>query len=164
MKSTLLFLMVALASSASAYGQQRSVSRFGVIEIKNDEDNLSHRLFLNGKEIFQYEGQSIEIVDVLNGRGLDYLIVGTYSGGIACPIQVVIIEVHKSGEHKVTEDFGSCNPPTKARVVNGRVIIDLPSYIPHPDLLSKKELRRRQRTKEVYTWYKGKLTRKIVPR
>ena len=163
MKSTLLFLVVALASSASVYKQEQPVSRFGVIEIRNDEDNLSHRLFLNGKEIFQYEGQSIEIVDVLNGRGLDYLIVGTNSGGIACPTQVVVIEVHKSGDYIVTEDFGSCNPPTKARVVNGRVIIDLPMYIPHPDLLSKKELNRRQRTKEVYTWYRGKLTKKIAP-
>jgi hypothetical protein len=94
MTFTVLFLIVALTPSTTVYAQQPPISRFGVIEIKKDEDRLKHRLLLNGKEIFQYEGQSIDIVDVLNGRGIDYLLVGAYSGGIACPMQVVIIEVH----------------------------------------------------------------------
>lgn len=163
MRFPVLFLIAALATSAPAYWQE-PVSRFGAIEIKDDEDRLKHRLLLNGKEIFLYEGESIEIADVLNGRGLDYLIVRTYSGGIACPVQVVIVEVYKSGAYKVTDEFGSCNEGGKARLVNGRVIMEMPSHIPHPELLSKKELRRRQNTKEVYTWYKGRLTKKIMPR
>ena len=145
--------------------QQQRVTRFGSIEIKDDEaDSQKHHLLLNAKEIFQYEGQSIEIVEVLAGRGKDYLIVAANSGGIACPTQFVIVEVYKSGQHKVTEEFGSCSDLTKARLINDRVVIEMPSYSAHPDLLSKKELRRRERTKEVYTWSNGKLTKKLVTR
>lgn len=163
MKSAILFSMMALALSASAYGQHPPASRFGVIEIK-DDDQFSHRLLLNGKEIFQYEGLSIELFDVLKGRGLDYLIVKTNSGGIACPFQVVIIELYKSHEYKVCEEFGSCGEPSAARLINGRVIVETPMYPgAHPELLSKQEARRRERTKEVYTWYRGKLTKRVAP-
>ena len=163
MKSTILFL-VALAAFAPSAGQQQQNSRFGVIEIKDDdEDRLKHQLLLNGKEIFQYEGQSIEIANVLKGKDRDFLIVGTYSGGIACPVQFVIVEIHKSGVHKVSEHFGSCTEPTKVRFID-RVIIEMPAHIAHPDLLSKNELRRRKQTKEVYTWHLGKLTKRIVSR
>lgn len=165
MKSTILFLIVTLVSFVSVSGQQQRVSRFGVIEIKDDEeDRLKHKLLLNGKEIFQYEGQSIEIARVLNGSGRDYLVVGSYSGGIACPVQFNIVEVHKSGAYKVSEDFGACTEPSKVRLVNQRLIIEMPLNIPHPDLLSKKELRRRERTKEVYTWFNGKLSKRTLPR
>ena len=165
MKSTILFLIVIFISFVSVSGQQQRVSRFGLIEIKNDEeDRLKHKLLLNGKEISQHEGQSIEIARVLNGSGRDYLIVGNYSGGIACPVQFNIVEVYKSGAYMVSKDFGACTEPSKVRLVNHRVIIEMPLNIPHPDLLSKKELRRRERTKEVYTWFKGKLSKKVLPR
>ena len=117
-------------------GQQRGASRFGVIEIEDDEDDrLKHKLLLNGKEISQYEGESIEITRVLNGSGRDYLIVGNHSGGIACPVQFIIIEVYKSGGHNVREDFGACTEPFKVRLVNDRVIIEMPLHIPHLDRL-----------------------------
>ena len=161
----ILFLIVTLVSFVSVSGQQQPVTRFGVIEIKEDEeDRLKHKLLLNGKDIFQYEGESIEIARVLNGSGRDYLIVGNYSGGIACPVQFIIVEVYKSGAHKVSDDFGACTEPSKVSLVNERVIIEMPLHIPHPDMLSKKELRRRERTKEVYTWSNGKLSKKLVPR
>lgn len=165
MTPVLLFLVVALAPFALTAGQQQQISRFGVIEIKgDDEDSLKHQLLLNGKEIFQYEGQSMEIANLLKGRDRDFLVVGAYSGGIACPVQFVIVEVYKSGTHKVSEQFGGCTEPTKVRLIIDRVIIEMPAHIPHPDLLSKTELRRRQRTKEVYTWYKSKLTKRTVLR
>jgi hypothetical protein len=163
MKSIILFLLVAVPF-LSAAAQEQHVSRFGVIEIKDDEDNLKHRLLLNGKEVFQYEGQSIDIANVLKGTDRDYIIVASNSGGIACPVQFVIIEVSKSAQPKVSKDFGSCSETTNARLVNDRVIIETPSYAAHPELLSKKELKRRQRTKEVYTWYKGTLTKRIASR
>jgi hypothetical protein len=151
MKSIILFLLIA-APFPFASGQEPYVSRFGVIQIKADE------------EVFQYEAQSIEIAKILKGTDRDYIIVAINSGGIACPIQLVIIELSKSAQPKVSKDFGSCTETTSARLVNDRVIIETPSYAAHPELLSKKELRRRERTKEVYTWYKGKLTKRIESR
>src|SRR5262245_33968704 len=164
MKVTVLFCIIALTPCAVTYGQQQPVSRYGMVEIKDDDDRLKHRLLIDGKEVFQYEGESIQIVDVLKGTGVDYLVVGAYSGGIACPMQVVIVEVNKSGEHNVSKEFGACTEPTKTTLVNGRVTMQMPSHIPHPELLSKKELRTRQRTTEIYTWYKGKLTKKLLTR
>jgi hypothetical protein len=164
MKSIILFLLIA-APFPFASGQEPYVSRFGVIQIKADEEGrLKHQLLFNGKEVFQYEEQSIEIAKILKGTDRDYIIVAINSGGIACPIQLVIIELSKSAQPKVSKDFGSCTETTSARLVNDRVIIETPSYAAHPELLSKKELRRRERTKEVYTWYKGKLTKRIESR
>lgn len=161
MKSTILVILIAVSFIPVA-GQQ-NVSRFGVIEIKNNDEGR-HKLLLNGKEIFEYEGQSLEIAHVLNGSRRDYLIVANYSGGIACPVQLVIVEVYKSGGHTVSEGFGTCTDLFKVRLAQERVIVEMRQYTAHPDVFSKKELRERERTKVVYTWYKGKLWEKEMLR
>lgn len=162
MKLKILFFLLLLTLSVSAYGRQEPGSRFGALEIKDDESRLNHRLLLNGKTILQYEGQSIKVLRVLKGRGRDYAIVGTYSGGIACPVQVVIIEIYQGGRYRKSEEFGCCGDLIKARLVNGRVIVETPTYIPHPEMMSEKELRKSRTTKEVYTWYKGRLSEKTI--
>src|SRR5262245_42617364 len=163
MRPTVLFLFLSLISVGADAQQPSHSSRFGKLDIR-DDDTFNHRLLLNKKEVFKYEGLSIVILEVLKGAGLDYIIVQVSSGGIACPFQVVIVEVYKSGKHTVSEEFGSCNEPGVLRVVNGRVIVETDTYVAHPELLPKRELRRRERTKEVYTWYEGKLTKKTLPR
>lgn len=40
--------------------------------------------------------------------------------------------------------------------------VSTPIYTPHPEMLSKKELRKRLTTKEVYTWYRGRLSAKTI--
>lgn len=162
MKITILLFLLFLTLSVSADGRQEPSSRFGVLEIKDDESRLNHQLLLNGKTLLQYEGRSIEVVRVLKGRGRDYAIVATYSGGIACPAQVVIVEIYQGGRHRKSEEFGSCSDLIKAGLINGRVIIETPTYTPHPETLSKKELRKRLTTKEVYTWYRGRLSEKTI--
>lgn len=162
MKLTILFFLLFSTLSVSAYGQQEPGSRFGVLEIKDDESRLGHQLLLNGKVLLQYEGQSIEVLRVLKGRGRDYAIVATYSGGRACPAQVVLVEIYQGGRHRKSEEFGSCSDLIKARLINGRVIVETPTYTPHPEMLSKKELRKRLTTKEVYTWYRGRLSAKTI--
>ena len=161
MKSTIL--VIAIVVSFLPVSGQQNAGRFGVLEIKDNEEGR-HKLLLNGQEIFQYEGQSIEIARVLKGSGRDYLIVGKYSGGIACPVQLVIVELYKSGGHKVSEEFGTCTDVFKARLVHDRVIVEMRQYTAHPDVFPKKELRERDRTKVVYTWYKGKLSEKEMLR
>jgi len=163
MKSTVRLLIAMLALAALAYGQEQPTSRFGTIEIDDSEDRFTHRLILNGKKVLEYEGLSVDVYTVLQGSGVDYLIVETNSGGIGCPFQVVIVELYKSGEARVGEPFGSCGEPDTARLIRGRVIVEMGLYTAHPDLLSKKELRRRERMKDVYTWYQGELTKKTVP-
>lgn len=149
----------------SAYGQGETVSRFGKLNIKTDEtDNLKHRLFFRDKQILEYVGESLEIEETLEGKDRDFVIVVENSGGIACPAQVVIIELDKTGAVKTSDEFGTCLPPEEVRLINGRVIIEMFPYHPHPELISRKELRRDEQTKEVFTWYQGKLSKKVAPR
>jgi hypothetical protein len=162
MKLTILSFTLFLTLSVSAYGRQVPGSRFGVLEIKDGESWLNRQLLLNGKVLLQYEGQSIEVLRVLKGRGRDYAIVATYSGGRACPARVVIVEIYQGGRYRKSEEFGSCSDLIKARLADGRVIVETPTYTPHPEMLSKKELRKRLTTKEVYTWYRGRLSEKTI--
>ena len=101
---------------------------------------------------------------MLRGSGRDYVIVTKYSGGIACPVVIVVVEVDKSGPLAISEEFGSCSDLIKAKLINGRVIIETPTYTPHPEYFSTRELRKRNSTTEVSTWYKGKLSVRTVPR
>ncbi|HJQ23060.1 MAG TPA: hypothetical protein VKA60_04030 [Blastocatellia bacterium] len=163
MKSTARLFIVALALAAIAYGQEQPGSRFAKLEI-TDDDQFNHRLLLNDKEALKYEGLSLQVYDVLQGRGVDYLIMQANTGGSGCPFRLFIVEVYKSGAYKVSEEFGSCYEPDSARLVKGSVVVETPGFVGHPELLSKREVRRRERTKEVYTWYRGTLTKKTRPR
>jgi hypothetical protein len=161
----IILISLFLVLPASTYSQKRLASRFGVLALKKaDEDSYQYRLLFNGKEILQLEGHSVEILSVLRGAGRDYVIVTEYSGGIACPVVIIIVEVTKSGPLAISEEFGSCSDLIKAKLVKGRVIIEMPMYTPHPEYFSKKELRKRNSMKEVYTWRKGKLSMRILPR
>jgi len=149
----------------SAFGQQdEAVSRFGKLNVETDEtDNSKHKLLFRGKQILEYEGLTLDIEKVLKGNNRDFVIVGENSGGIACPSQVVIVELNKAGVVKTSEEFG-CLPPEKTRLVNDKVVIEMGMYVPHPELFSKKDLRKAELTKEVYIWDQGRLSKKIAPR
>jgi len=147
----------------SAYGQEEVVSRFGKLKIKTDERDHKHKLLFKGKQILEYDGESLEVKEALKGTDRDFVIVVENSGGIACPSQVVIVELNKAGVVKTSEEFG-CLPPEKTRLVNDKVVIEINPYFPHPELVTKRELRRAERTIEVFTWDQGRLSKKIVPR
>lgn len=155
---TLLTLMLAVSVSA-----QEPVSRFGKLQII-DSDFTKHQLMFNDQELYDYDGVSIEILKVFNGIDKDFAIIALNSGGISCPMQVVIIELFKSGAHKESKEFGSCSDLIETKFLNGKVIIETPMYVPHPDLLTKTELKRMEKLKEVYTWYQGRLVKAIKPR
>lgn len=161
----LVLISLLLVLPGSNYGQERLASRFGALELKQmDEDTHQYRLFFKGKEILQLEGYPVDVLNVLHGADRDYVVVTKYSGGIACPVVVIIVELSKSGPLAISEEFGSCSDLIKARVVKGRVIVEMPTYTPHPENFSKRELKNRNSTKQVYTWYKGKLSMRTRPR
>lgn len=160
------FVLVSLllVLPASTYSQERLASRFGALELEQaDQDSRQYRLLFKGKEILQLEGSPVEVLSVLQGVDRDYVVVTKYSGGIACPVVVIIVELSKSGPPAISEEFGSCSDLIKAKVVKARVIVEMPTYTPHPENLSKKELRTRNSTKQVYSWYKGKLSMRTRP-
>jgi hypothetical protein len=146
-----------------AYGQEKAVSRFGKLNIKTDETDNKHKLFFRGKQILEFEGESLELKEALKGNNRDFVIIVENSGGVACPSQVVIVELNKAGVVKTSEEFG-CLPPEKTKLVNDKVVVEINPYYAHPELISKKELRRAERAIEVYTWDQGQLSQKTVPR
>jgi hypothetical protein len=157
-------LVLVLTLSASAYAQEAQVSRFGKFRIVDSEGNLKHQLYLDDKEVFQYQGLSIEILEVFKGKAKDYVVVAANSGGTACPVQLVIIELLGSGKSIRSAAFGSCSDEIKTSFLNGKVIVETPMYAPHPEFLSKRELKRRESLKEVYSWSQGKLLKRLRPR
>lgn len=160
----ILLISIFLLLPASTHSQERLASRFGALELKQlDEDNHQYRLLFKGKDVLQLEGYPVEVLSVLRGVDRDYVVVAKYSGGIACPVVVIIVELSKSGLPTISEEFGSCSDLIKARVVDGRVIVEMPTYTPHPEYFSKKELRKRNSTKQVYSWYKRKLSMRTLP-
>jgi len=167
MKLTIIISTFFLILPASSFGQRQPASRFGALKLAEAEANNSrrqYRLLFNGKEILQLEGYPVEILSVLRGSDRDYVILTKYSGGIACPVVIVVVEVDKSGPLATSEEFGSCSDLIKAKFINGWVIIETPTYTPHPEYFSTRELRKRNSTTEVFTWYKGKLFVRTVPR
>ena len=136
-----------------------------MLELQAKEDSNQpgeYWLVFDGKEILQLKGYLVEVLSVLHGTGRDYVIVTKYSGGIACPVVVVIVELSESGPLAISKEFGSCSDLIKAKLVKGRVIIETPTYTSHPEYFSKKELRKRNSTTEVYTWDQGKLSMKTM--
>ena len=163
LRITFLIAVSLFIPFVSAYGQENAVSRFGKLTIKTDETgNVKHKLLFRGKRILEYDGESLELKEVLKGNNRDFVVVVENSGGIACPSQVVIVELNKAGVVKTSEEFG-CLPPEKTRLVNDKVVIEINPYIPHPELVTKRELRRAERTIEVFTWDQGRLSKKVVP-
>lgn len=156
-------ISILLLLPASPYSQERFASRFGALDLTADQDSHQYRLLFKGKEILQLEGYPVEVLRVLRGVDRDYVVVTKYSGGIACPVVVIIVELSKSRPPVISEEFGSCSDLIKAKVVRGRLLVEMPTYTPHPEYFSKKELRTRNSTEQVYTWYKGKLSMRTLP-
>ena len=165
LRLTFLIPFLLLIPSVTAYGQEETVSRFGKLMIKTDEtDHLKHRLLFKGNPILEYVGESLEIEETLQGSDRDFVIVVENSGGIACPSQIVIVELDKTGAVKTSEEFGACLPPEVVRLVNDKVVIEMYPYYPHPELIPRKQLREAERTKEIFIWYQGHLSKKSAPR
>jgi hypothetical protein len=59
---------------------------------------------------------------------------------------------------RVSEEFGSCLDPKRTRLYGNALVLEMPSHIPHPELLSASEIRRRRQTTEIYTVRDGKVT------
>jgi hypothetical protein len=87
--------------------------------------------------------------------GREYAIVEKVSGGIACPFKFLVLELQGGDKTRVSEEFGSCLEPSGTRLVGDALVLEMPAYIPHPDLLTPREVRRRERTTEVYTYRNG---------
>jgi hypothetical protein len=155
--------LLLLMAAPGANQRLQTESRFGRIELRAGTEGFGRELLFRGKVIFECGGDSAEIYRVPHGVNRDHLIVAIHSGGIACPTRFVILDLERSGRHRRSPEFGSCSPVLTAWMRKDAVVAETPVYTPHPDLISAAELKRRNRTKVVYTWRRGKLSRRKAP-
>jgi hypothetical protein len=139
-------------------------TRYGKFEIEREEGK-EIRLLFNGQAVHEWtEADDTLPLNVIAEKPIpdgdkDYVLFFQNSGGIACPGTFLLFEASAAGA-KEGPDFGTCGDLYQARVADGKLVVEMPGYIPHPDLLSKKELKERERTKVVYQWDGKKLSEK----
>jgi hypothetical protein len=139
-------------------------TRYGKFEIEQEEGK-EIRLLFNGQAVHEWtEADDTLPLNVSAEKPIpdgdkDYVLFFQNSGGIACPGTFLLFEASAAGA-KEGPDFGTCGDLYQARVADGKLVVEMPGYIPHPELLSKKELKERERTKTVYQWDGKKLSEK----
>ncbi len=134
-------------------------TRFGKMIVAAKENDYHHKLYFNGKEISDFGGP-IRLYEVFNGDDRDYVVGANDSGGIACPLNPFIIEVYSREKTELFQEFDDCRGDFTPRFIDGKVVLEIPPYFPHPDLIPEKELKKAMKTMDVYTWQKGKLLKK----
>jgi hypothetical protein len=132
-----------------------------ILEKAAEADPSRWRITLDGKTLVETELEPLGLWESFEGDDdRDHVIVRRASGGIACPYQFRVIEARSGGRVRVSEEFGSCLDPKRTRLYGTSLVLDMPSHIPHPELLPPGELRRRRQTTEIYTVRDGKVTRR----
>lgn len=143
--------------------EDRLGTRYGaVILTRAGEAPLaSWDVTFNGKSLVSTEYDELGLWELFEGDDdRDYVIVRRASGGIACPYQFRVIEVGAKGFVRVSDEFGSCLDPKRTALYGNALVLDMPDYIPHPELLSAAEIRRRQQTTVIFTYRGGTVTRR----
>lgn len=165
-----LLMSVTLATVGRAQAQQpaweeedRLATRYGAVVLDKMEDANPRRfrVTLNGKTLADTEFDELELWESFEGDDdQDYVIFKRDSGGIACPYQFRVAQVGPKGLVILTDEFGSCLDPKRTRLYGNALVLDMPAYVPHPDLLSAREVRQRQQTTDIYTVRNGKVTKR----
>jgi hypothetical protein len=157
-----LLVLPALAQPSIEWSEDdRLATRQGALILeKADEANPSRwRITLNGETLIETELEQLGLWESFEGDDdRDHVIVRRASGGIACPYQFRVVEARPGGLVRVSEEFGSCLDPKRTRLYGNALVLEMPSHIPHPELLSASEIRRRRHTTEIYTVRDGKVT------
>jgi hypothetical protein len=165
-----LYNLLLLASFASQQSPQpaiaweeddRLATRYGAVVLeKSDEERPNHwRVTLNGRVLAETEDDELGLWESFEGDDdHDYVIFRRSTGGIACPYYFRVVETGPKGLVILSEEFGSCLDPKRTALYGSSLVLDMSAYIPHPDLLTPAEIRRRQQTTQIFTVRGGKVT------
>lgn len=134
----------------------------GEFRVEHDEAANRYTVVLNGKVVVENESAPIYLSPLLDGKTQDFVLIYASSGGVACPGMFRAVRV--KSPVVVSETFGTCTDAYRARVEGDRLVVTMPAYVPHPDLLEKAEAARLARTQVVYTYVDGLLSEREVRR
>jgi hypothetical protein len=141
----------------------RLVTRHGPVVLEKSEEGAPKqwRVRLNDRTLVETEDDELGLWELFEGDdGRDYVIMRRSSGGIACPYQFRVIEAGPKGAVRVSDEFGSCLDPQKTTLYGNTLVLEMRSHIPHPELLSAREIRERKQTVEIYTVRDGRITKR----
>ncbi len=148
---TLLFLLTASASAAESFVtalEEVVTTNQGKLTADWDQSTGITKLRLNGKEILQHEDAPMFMSPRIAGNGKEFVLAFKATGGFSCGGEFVVVEVAEP--IVLSKPFGNCNDRYAARVEGNSLVITMPSYIPHPELLTKSEIAKRNKTFSVY--------------
>jgi hypothetical protein len=137
-------------------------TRYGELSVKTT-DQGDFQLSVNQEQIATMSGYSISIQEKFQIGMNDIFLVAVNSGGMACPMDLYIIQIDRVSSYKVSERFGTCTDYYKASVNKDSLIVKMPSYFNPMHLEDLNENERREineRKGSVYTWFNSKITEK----
>ena len=166
MRQLLAVALVAVCTASFGFDRYVDVletkvnTKLGVLSIGRGKLTDRDGLYLDGKKIFN--GDDSADFRTLSGPlaiGEREVVLGSLnSGGIACPSEFVVVELRSTPS--VSTPFGTCSNRVQTRVIGDSLEIRMPTPTPHPDLISKRELKHRESMETVYRWSNGVVVEK----
>jgi hypothetical protein len=154
-------LAVCLAAGAAAQEGTRVATRYGVVAVDTvlaSDSTPLWRLRFQDCVLVELEYDRLDIEEIVPVGEHDDVLVRRSTGGIACPFQFLVLEVAPGGRTRLSPEFGSCLEPARVWRDGEALVLEMPAYIPHPELLTRQERRRRRRTTEIYRVQAGVVT------
>ena len=137
-------------------------TRYGELSLETTDEG-DFKLSVNQKQIATYSGYAVSIQEKFEIGTNDIFLIAVNSGGMACPMDIYVVQVGDASSYKVSERFGTCSDSYKSNVSKDSLIMKMPAYFNpmHLDDLSEDERREIDQSKgSVYTWFNSKLTEK----
>src|SRR5262245_16577423 len=116
--------------SCASYNEECVASiktRYGELSLETT-DQGDFKLSVNKEQIATLSGYSISIQEKFEIGINDIFLLAVNSGGMACPMDLYIIQVGNASSYKVSERFGTCTDYYKAYVSKDCLIVKMPSY------------------------------------
>jgi len=137
-------------------------TRYGELSLATTDDG-DFKLSINKEQIATYTGYSISIQEKFEIGTNDLFLIAVNSGGMACPMDLYVVQIGNASSYKASERFGTCTDSYKANANKDSLVVRMPSYFNplHQDDLSEDEKKEIDQAKgSVYTWTNAKLTEK----
>ena len=146
------------SGNADPLPKQAIETKLGLLTVEKDQKKDAEAVFLNKKKVLDLDeySSSLWLSGPIKLGDKELFFVFQNSGGIPCPRTYVVLEI--KDPVGVSNTFGSCGETYTIKVVGNTLEIIMPTYVPHPDLLSKSELKRRLKSSEVFVWFNGEVT------
>jgi hypothetical protein len=141
----------------------RFETKRGTVAIETDPgEDFTFWATLDGERLVKLEGDRVTIAGRLGQEARDVFLLEVASGGIACPMKYRLVDLRSRQKPVVSEELGSCAEWEDFAFEGSKVVIRMPAYVPHPDLLTEKEVRRLEKTTYLYSWASGKVGERTV--